>query len=256
MSETTSEPEEQVEADPPVELTEEEQALAAQTAADPEPELEPDPEPAPEESQGAKRFKALTARTAAIERQLAEERKRADAAEALLRVSRGEDERPEPIPDRETLREQVRAEIRLETVWNTGCETYGREAFNDSASILKSLGATADQVFMGALVERPNAPEVINYLADNTDELVRIMNQPPLSRAAEIGALSASLKVAMKTPVTATPAVAKNPLSTAPRPPAPIRQAPVVPDPDHLDGTASMEDYVRAREKQRAGGRR
>lgn len=220
MSETTTQ--DAPEQDPP------DPADAPAGIAPTEPQADaPDPvQDPPKPNRGDRRFANLTARTVALEADLAAQQRRADAAEALLRAAKPDaDPAPQPTVSRDALKAEVRFEAARDAVAQRGEAEFGKAAFAEQAAVLGSLGALQNGDFMAALVEMPNAEKIIAMLADDTDALLNLMKKTPAGMAAEMGRMSAKLE----TPTGDAP---KPPVSRAPAPVTPIRAPVVVPETD------------------------
>lgn len=215
-----------------------------------EPEAKEDPKP----SRGDRRFANLTARMATLEEQVASERRRAEAAEALLHANREVPAQPEPVrqsvPDRDAIRAEMRYEERRDAVVERGNEAFGAADFAEKAAVLQSLGATNNVAFMQALVELPNAHELVAEFSDDTDSLVNLLRKPPVAMAAEMGRMAARIETKAAAPA--------KPLSAAPRPVQPVHTGSVTQEVNLYSPKMTMAEWAAHREKtapKRLGGR-
>lgn len=208
----------------------------------------------PRPSQGDRRVAQFTARNAALQAELAEASRRADAAEALLREGRQEQT---PTAEAEAMARQMARQMvvqetfnaKLNAVIESGSREFTPAGWTERAGVLYSMGATTNAVFMEALVEQPNAPAIVAALAEDVDRLTAILSKPPAALAAELGRMSAKLE---------TTEAPKPPVSRAPSPPRPVAPVAAGKEPDIYDDKISMEDFVRIRNKtapRRLGGR-
>lgn len=201
-----------------------------------------------------RRFANLSSRMANLEEQLASERRRAEAAEALLHANRQEIQDPPPrqhaVPDRETIRAEMRYEERRDAVVERGNEAFGAADFAEKAAVLQSLGATNNVTFMQALVELPNAHELVAEFSDDTDSLVNLLRKPPVAMAAEMGRMAARIETKAVAPA--------KPLSAAPRPVQPVHTGSVTQEVNLYSPKMTMAEWAAHREKtapKRLGGR-
>lgn len=252
MSETTEAPvaEEPVDNAAPVEAEATQPTEQAETQPEGA-EAEQAEDPKPKVNRGDRRFANLTARTATLEQELAEQRRRAEAAEALLHANKSDDPpaRQAPIESVEQaarrLLEQDHFNARL-----TEIDTAGKvlDGWEDAKATMTSLGATNNQAFLEALAATPGAERVFAELADDTDTLTSLLKKTPVAMAAEMGRMAAKIE---------SKAVPVKPLSSAPRPIAPVSPS-ANKEPDIYDPNTSMKEYVALREKsapRRLGGR-
>lgn len=256
MSDTPeTEVEEPVVAEAPAEGVEapEPEAAAAEDAPPAEAAAEPVTDEGAPESKGDawwnRRIKQLTG-------QREEEKRRAEAAEAALQryltgeeaseAAGGEQDVEARIQEgvrRETERQQRAAEQRQFAQRCNEVYQKGATAFPDFDSALTNLGHAgvideANPIFIRAALTTDAPERVLHHLGANPDEAMRIASLEPLAMAAEM----ARLAVKLNTPV-------KPPVSAVPPPERPIAgTASAVFNPD----TASMEEFIRWREGQRA----
>ncbi len=220
--------------------------------ADPEPTTEP----APKSKSSDRRFANLSARNTTLERQLADEHTARLAAEALLAARQEGSDDPAPKPSSETV-EQAAARLvaqrdfdsKRRTIITNGAKEFGDADWNEKTDTLTALGAVSNPHFMDALVDIPNAPQLIAALVEDTDALINLLNRTPVSMAAEMGRMAAKIETQAATPA--------KPLSRAPNPVLPVQRAAVVPavDPYRIK---TIEDWKAYREKtapKRLGGR-
>jgi hypothetical protein len=190
-------------------------------AETPEGEAAAEPKPGRKVQAGDRRFAHLTARAASLAEDLAETKRRAEAAEELLRATKsGEaiapkqsDETPHQIARRIVAEERF-VEKRT-AVALAGNNQFGAEEWGAKTDVLHGLGALNNTDFMETLVDLPNAADVVAALSEDTDSLIDMLGKSPRQMAAALGRMSAKLE---------TPAVTQTPkpISKAPRPPAPV----------------------------------
>lgn len=200
-------------------------------------------EPKPKPKQGDRRFANMTARLAAEAEARRQAEARAEAAEALLRVNRQGDDDVAPQPQRLAASDidaraaemlaQRDADSRRQAVVAKGTEEFGKDAWDEKASVLHGLGATSNPAFMSALVETENAPKIVAALADDTDLLMEIMSKPPAAMAARLGRMDAELS-----------RPASKPISNAPTPPRRVESAAVLPEANIYDPKLSMAEWA------------
>jgi hypothetical protein len=109
--------------------------------------------------------------------------------------------------------------------------------------VLHGLGATQNAAFMQALVELPNASQLVAHLADDTDELLTLLNKSPVQMAAAMGRMAAAM------PADTSSRASEKPLSAAPKPVKQVTAPAVVKEPTAYDASLSMADYVKLRAK-------
>lgn len=228
-------------------------------AAAPEIVVEATPEPKPEAEKVSKRVASLTRKIGEEARAREAAERRADAAEALLRASKGEDEPPvtrttQDTPDPAELRAQIRFEDRLNEIDAAGKKELG-DAWQEAKDTLTSLGATRmdtpkGRAFLEALAETSNPTKVFAHFAEDTDALMDIMRKSPAGMGAKLSQIDSELSK----PVS-------RPLSGAPKPPARVEPSGVLPVQDLYNYPADMpmSEYVKLIDAQlppHLGGRR
>lgn len=260
MSETQEDP---VAEDPvvpaadPVEPEAEQQT--EQAADDTEAEqvaTEEQPEDAKPKPQRDRRFANLRARTTSLEAELAEERTKRAAAEALLNAN-NQDDAP-PARSTETV-EQAAERLLAQRHLNdrlTEIDTAGRaiEGWDEAKATMTSLGAVNNAAFLEALSVTPEAEKVFAELAEDTDLLTALLKKTPVAMAAEMGRMAAKIETRTKT--TAAPG---RPLSAAPRPVTPVHAPAVTPTFDPYKKGVTLEEFIAHRKKTapaRLGGQR
>jgi hypothetical protein len=214
------------------------------------------PKPSPRE----RRVAQLSARLGETTRERDELQRRAEAAEALLRAAKGEEEPPtrtEPTDaeiDRRANERIARREFdtRRAAVIAKGEQEFGKDAWMEKTTILGEMGAATNQTFLEALVELPNAPKIVAHLADDPDTLAEMLRKSPTAMAAQLGRLDAQMERAAAPPAPKT-------VSSAPRPPNPIQTGAVLKEVDWADpdqeSKMSMAEWNAAFEKSDTGKR-
>lgn len=258
MSETTTEttlvPEQEAQHAPPQQ--EADVQTAAETQAEPvETEVKADPAPRPRTD---RHIAHLTARASAAEEARARAEAERDAALALIQSGRdqGDDQPARPGLTAADVRAEAtrmvaeeRAEFARVAVISRGIKELGADVWNEKTGMLHSLGATANPVFMAAILDMDNAPKLVKMLADDPDLLSEILAKPPAALAAHLGRMDAKL---------GAPAAAAR-VSQAPTPPRKVAATAVVPEIDLADPKLSMKEWADAWEKTmppHLGGRR
>lgn len=210
-----------------------------QPAAQPETTAETPP---PEKPKAAvpkwaeKRFAELT-------RQVNEERRLREAAEAAARGAQQPADpsqtRSTPETDVEKRAAQIVAQREFDkacnTAWEAGTTKYG-ENFDAALGTLRTMGVLRPEVVEAALATEA-APDVLHYLGSNPDEADRILSLPPTRMAVEL------VKVA-QTAAKPTP----KPASSAPAPIKPVGGTRQVSE-EPADGD-DMATWMRKREAQ------
>jgi hypothetical protein len=74
-------------------------------------------------------------------------------------------------------------DTRRQALISEGAKQFGREGWAEKTEVLHGLGATQNAAFMQALVELPNASQLVAHLADDTDELLTLLNKSPVQMA-------------------------------------------------------------------------
>lgn len=251
-------------------------------AADPEPEAQEEPEPEPEEEPEPeaeaepeasaepeetpkkkdwrdRQIAKLREREKAREAELEEIRKRAEAAEALLKAAPEERDAGLVEKTREEIRREEAEKVRQEAYFknlNAGLEKMdaaGKETFRETWEdrIVEAREALRDEIvarpeFLEAIVDLPNAAAVYHELAGDLDRMETILKMPAHKMGMELARISDKLA---KPPV--------KPVSKAPKPIRPIDAKGGERDLESLinDPNASMEEIdrrMRAEEAKRA----
>jgi hypothetical protein len=171
------------------------------------------PEPKPKRTD--RHIAHLTARAAEEQRLREAAEKRAEAAEALLRVNRqGDDEQapqqPRQLPvDIDARAEQLLQEReftrRLGEIDATGKKELGADAWEQAKATLTGLGAVNNQAFLQALAEAENPHKLFANLADDPDTLMELLQRPAPAMAARIGRMDAELSRPAAKPLSAAP---------------------------------------------------
>ena len=239
--------------DPLVQATETHVEHTTETTEEPAEQTPPKPSPRD------RRLAQLSARLGETSKELEEYRRRADAAEALLRAAKGEPDPAPNAPNEAEIRQRIAAENRAES-FNTqrtaliakGEQEFGKEAWMEHTTILGEMGAATNQTFLEALVELPNAPKIVAALANDPDTLADMLRKSPTGMAAQLGRMDAQMDRAAAPPAPKT-------VSTAPRPPNPIQTGAVVKEPDPFnpdeEHKMSMAEWNAAFEKSDIGKR-
>ena len=245
--------------DAPVDATPEVQTEASSEQVAEPVETQAEPEP-PKQRRADRHVANLTARLSAKEAEVAAAERRAAAAEAMLQAARegngtGQPQQPQTFPtDIEARADEIARQRefnkRLTDIDTAGRKEAGGETWEEAKSILTGLGATQNQAFLEALAETSNPTKIFAALADDSDEVVALLKKSPAAMAAHLGRLDAKMET------TATPRV-----SSAPRPPAPLRTPAVQPDSDELffDPKTSIKEWSKLydeRMPKSLGGRR
>lgn len=188
----------------------------------PEPTEAP-PEPTPRKPNAAdRRFANLSARTAALQAERDAAIRDAEAARALL--SAGKPETPTlPGETVEQAAQRLVAERefsgKLDKIDAQGKKDFGAEAWSAAKDSLTSFGATTNPAFLQALAETDHPAKIFSALAEDSDALIELLRKSPAAMAAQLGRMDAK----MENPP------AKPPVSSAPRPAAPIQSGAVSP---------------------------
>lgn len=235
MSETITEPEAPEPQAAPVETPEPQPEPQAEAPTEPDPEPKPEPKP----KRTDRHIAHLTARAAEETRLREAAEKRADAAEALLRVNRqGDDEQPQQTrqdgaQDVEARAAQLVQERefnkRLSDIDATGKKELG-DAWETAKATLTGLGAVNNQAFLQALAETDAPHKIFASLADDPDTLMDLLKRSPVSMAARIARMDADLN---------RPAPTKA-LSAAPIPATRVQTGAVVKDFDPYAAPSGM----------------
>lgn len=182
----------------------------------PEP-TEAQPDPAPRKPNAAdRRFANLSARTATLQRELEAKETELAAAKALIGTDKPN---VAPLPG-ETI-EQAAQRLVAEREFNgklgkidaQGKKDFGADAWSSAKDTLTSLGATTNQAFLQALAETDHPSKIFSALAEDSDALIELLGKSPAAMAAQLGRMDAKME---------NPAP-KAPVSSAPRPAAPIQ---------------------------------
>ncbi len=251
MSETTTEaPDTAPENAPavPVDAPVDAAAPETQPAAETLPAAQETAPATPPAAKPDKRFANMTRKLADEARAREAAEARAAAAEALLQQQRGGDDAPQqrgqPQVDVETraaqLVEQRDLNSKLAEIDNAGRQDIGAD-WETHKQTMTALGATKNEAFLKALAVTENAAQIFAALAEDTDELLNLLNKPPEVMGARLGRMDAKLS---------TPKAPLRPTSNAPRPPAPVQtsSAPATPDLNEL-AKGSVDDFVRQMKK-------
>lgn len=210
-----------------------------QAEAPTEPAADPEPKPEPKPKRTDRHIAHLTARAAEETRLREAAERRADAAEALLRVNRQGDEEPAP-QHRQNAPQDVEARAtqlvqerefnrRLGEIDATGKKELG-DAWETAKATLTGLGAVNNQAFLQALAETDAPHKIFASLADDPDALMELLQRSPVSMAARIARMDADLN---------RPAPTK-PLSAAPIPATRVQTGAVIKDFDPYAAPAGM----------------
>jgi hypothetical protein len=244
MSETI-EQEQQPAVEPAV--TEAPEAVEAPQEA-PEQQAEEAPKPEGEENASIKkRFATMTRKLSEKQNELEKLRQQYENAQALLqkgeeapRGAQSEVDIDRAVNERLAQRE---FDTRRQALISEGAKQFGREGWAEKTEVLHGLGATQNAAFMQALVELPNASQLVAHLADDTDELLTLLNKSPVQMAAAMGRMAAAM------PADTAPRASEKPLSAAPKPVKQVTAPAVVKEPTAYDANLSMADYVKLRAK-------
>lgn len=253
MSETTTETESPDPAVAEAPETVVETSPTEQTAASGAP-TETVQDPAPKVSREDRRFANLTARNVALANDLASKDAELQAARALLEAKKPEEDAPANGETVEQAATRLIADrdfaARKDAVVAAGYKEFGKEEWDQHTDTLHSLGATNNTNFIAALIELPNAPQLVAALAEDTDALVSILKKPPVSMAAEMGRMAAKIEAQ----ATEKP---KAPLSAAPTPVVPVKTPTVVRevDPYQIKTAADWKAYREKTAPRRLGGK-
>jgi hypothetical protein len=199
------------------------------------------------------------ARTAELERKLAESERRTQAAEELARRVQTGDKAPPPVRDvtppvNEASRQQEinqaatmqRLAEESRDIDARGVKQFGRE-WSESVSLLQSLdGNNLDFMADVLAADRSKAPEIIHALAKEPERLATIITMNPRQRAAELARVAMTLTDTKKTDpepkADAKPAAKQVSKAPAPKPQlAPVAAALEV-DPRTPEGNEKMTD--------------
>ena len=193
----------------------------------PEPQPEPQPEPAAEHGNKGKPawwMRELQQK----ETELAEVRRRAEAAEELSRRLQNAGHPPNPATPQPTPQlndAEINARARQIVVQNDirdldarGTEKFGA-SWNDTVGVLNTLGAN-NLDFMGDVLvaDKANAAELIASLASQPEKLAMIMRLPTGQRIAELTRMS----ISKPAPAAAAKDTPPKQVSRAPAPPPPL----------------------------------
>jgi hypothetical protein len=144
--------------------------------------------------------------------------------------------------------------LRIIAEFNRRCDEYAEThpTFKDKARLLPQLSADASVV----VIKNPAAPAILDYLANNLKEAVRIVKLSPAEQIMELGEIRSKLPKTTerkvippsdKTPpqdASRTPAKPKS-QSNAPPPPRPVRGGSRHDEVPITDPNLSMADFVR-----------
>lgn len=238
------------------ETIEQEQQPAVEMAVTEAPEAVEAPQEAPEQQAEEappeenasikKRFATMTRKLSEKQNELERLRQQYENAQALLqkgeeapRGTQSEVDIDRAVNERLAQRE---FDSRRQALISEGAKEYGREGWAEKTEVLHGLGATQNAAFMQALVELPNASKLVAHLADDTDELLTLLNKTPVQMAAAMGRMAAAM------PADTSSRTSEKPLSSAPRPVKQVTAPAVVKEPTAYD-EMSMADYVKLRAK-------
>lgn len=255
MSETVTDPIQDA-PEPSAEVIVDPQVTETETTqTEPTEPVQTEDQPAPKPRRADRHVAALTARVAEKTAALEAAERRAEAAEALLRASKGEDDpepKLQPAIDREAVRREIRFDEQRNALILAGQKEFGKGEWDGMADTLGGLGAVSNAAFMEALVDLPNAPKIVAALADDPDALIGLLAKSPAAMAAQLGRMDAKMET--------TPAP-KPGLSNAPKPPPALRSQAVEPEHDiyNYPPGMSMKEWNALAEKalpRRLGGKR
>jgi len=145
-----------------------------------------------------------------LTREKHDERRRAEAAEAIAdRLSKGEAPKQDTPQDVDRLVEQKAAELTQQREFNAKCDTIYSSGSKDFGaewdSTLANFGMLGglNQPFLEAVTQLPDAHKVLHQLGSDMDAAARIMSLPPIPMAVELARLSA--RPVKTAPVTKAP---------------------------------------------------
>ncbi len=180
---------------------------------------EPEPAPKPNPKRTDRHIANLTKAVGDEQRLREAAERRAEAAEALLRVNRqGDDETPPqprqaPPVDVETRAAQLVQERefnrRLSEIDAAGKKELGADAWEAAKATHTGLGAVNNQAFLAALAETENPAKIFSALADDTDTLVELLAKSPAAMAAKLGRMDAEIARPVIKPLSSAPVPAQ-----------------------------------------------
>lgn len=224
--------------------TEQQAAEGAAPAEGQEPAAKPEEKPDPARRNAAH----LRARVTEANRRAAEmeaENHRLREMLAAQGKDPGEPDADKPLTQAqiEARAEQLLAERLMATervkIIQAGVKEYGREMWDERTETLLAMGALARPEFMEALVDLPNAHQVIIALADDPDQLSALLAKRPAAMAATMGRIAAGLTVTEQQP--------KPEISRVPAPVRPVTHGRVAPAPD--PAKMSAREYIEYRNR-------
>lgn len=216
-------------------------AQAAEVVTETPPETTETPAEPPKPDKVERRIANLTRKMGEESRRAAAAEARAEAAERRLNTSEPDaapaPQRPVDVETRAgQLVEEREFNRRLNEIDSAGKKEFGGDSWEAAKTTLTGLGATSNKAFLEALAEAENPSKLFAHFADDTDELLALLEKPAAAMAAKIGRLDAQ----MSKPVT-------RPLSAAPAPAPKIRASGVVPEanPHNYPANMSMKEWTK-----------
>jgi hypothetical protein len=209
------------------------------------PEQQAEEAPPEENASIKKRFATMTRKLSEKQNELEKLRQQYENAQALLQkgeeAPRGTDvDIDRAVNERLAQRE---FDTRRQALISEGAKQFGREGWAEKTEVLHGLGATQNAAFMQALVELPNASQLVAHLADDTDELLTLLNKSPVQMAAAMGRMAAAM------PADTSSRASEKPLSAAPKPVKQVTAPAVVKEPTAYDRDLTMAQYIELRRK-------
>jgi len=155
----------------------------------------------------------LAARNARLARQLREQKRLARQLSEQAATLQGQrQEQPNEAMEREiNLRAQQLAQAqvvntRANEVYTEGVKAFGRAEFDESVKTMnEAFGPQVIPIVIDTLIDIPNAPQLIQYLADNPDIADDLANLPPHKLGAALARESNKIATPKPKPVSKAP---------------------------------------------------